>query len=81
MFCKATLITVALALLASANPIVTPKIGVAIPIEKRSSLTNEDGTFNPDRALIQTVKTLKYAYTSISSFDHAVLTRPALPAL
>lgn len=69
MFCKATLLTVALALMASASP-VTTKTGIRITIEKRSSLTNADGTFNHDKAIIQTVKTLKYAYTSISSFDH-----------
>ena len=61
MFCKATLITVALALMASATPApLHPKKGIAIPIQKRASLTNADGTFNPDRALIQTVKTKKY---------------------
>ncbi|KAM5530525.1 hypothetical protein V8D89_015802 [Ganoderma adspersum] len=57
MFCKATLLTVALALMASASP-VTTKTGIRIPIEKRSSLTNADGTFNHDKAIIQTVKTL-----------------------
>ena len=59
MFCKATLLTVALALMAAASPIT--KIGIPIPIEKRSSLTNEDGTFNRDKAIYQTVKTIKYA--------------------
>ncbi|KAI1795524.1 acid protease [Ganoderma leucocontextum] len=57
MFCKATLFTVALALMASANP-VTTKTGIRVPIEKRSSLTNRDGTFNHDKAIIQTVKTI-----------------------
>ena len=60
MFCKASLITVALAFLASASPVAPPKTGVAIPFEKRSSVTNADGTFNPDKALIQTAKTIKY---------------------
>ena len=64
MFCKASLITVALALMASAGPIATlPKRGMAIPFQKRSSsLTNEDGTFNADKAKIETVKTIKYVF-------------------
>ncbi|PIL36036.1 transporter [Ganoderma sinense ZZ0214-1] len=57
MFCKATLLTVALALMASASP-VTTKTGIRVPIQKRSSLTNADGTFNHEKAIIQTVKTL-----------------------
>ena len=68
MFCKATLLTVALALMASASPVKT-KTGVRVPIEKRSTLTNEDGTFNLDKAVIQTVKTIKYGFVSISDVD------------
>ncbi|EJF55819.1 acid protease [Dichomitus squalens LYAD-421 SS1] len=52
MFCKATLLTVALALMAPASP-VTTKTGIRIPFEKRSSLTNADGTFNHDKAIIE----------------------------
>lgn len=61
MFCKATLLTVALALVAAASP-VTTDAGISIPLEKRSSLINEDGTFNHEKATYQTVKTIKYAY-------------------
>ena len=61
MFCKATLVTVALALMAAAGPVVAPNKGRAIPFEKRSSLTNPDGTFNADKAKIESVKTLKCA--------------------
>ncbi|PIL36033.1 transporter [Ganoderma sinense ZZ0214-1] len=57
MFCKATLFTLALALTAAASPVATDA-GISIPIEKRSSLTNEDGTFNHDKATYQTVKTI-----------------------
>ncbi|RDX54914.1 acid protease [Lentinus brumalis] len=57
MFCKATLLTVALGLMASATPITT-KQGVSIPLGKRSTLQNEDGTFNYDKAVIQTVNTI-----------------------
>ena len=61
MFCKATLFTVALALMASASPIA-PKKGIPVPFQKRStSIKNADGTFNPDKALIESVKTIKYA--------------------
>ncbi|KAI0692346.1 protease [Cerioporus squamosus] len=58
MFCKATLVTVALALIASASPIVVPsKSGVRIPIKKRGSLTNDDGTFNYDKVAHHIVRT------------------------
>ncbi|KAI0709606.1 acid protease [Cerioporus squamosus] len=57
MFCKATLLTVALGLMASATPITT-KQGIRIPLGKRSTLQNEDGTFNYDKAVIQTVNTI-----------------------
>lgn len=59
MFCKATLLTVALGLMASATPITT-KQGIRIPLGKRATLQNEDGTFNYDKAVIQTVNTIKY---------------------
>ena len=67
MFCKATLITVALALMASATPVATPKKGIAVPFQKRSALTNADGTFNADRAKIESVKTAKYAPRAFST--------------
>ena len=68
MFCKATLLTVALALMASASP-VTTKTGIRIPFEKRSSLTNADGTFNHDKAIIESVKTLKYVFDTAYDVD------------
>lgn len=58
MFCKATLVTVALALMASANPIVNDS-GIHIPLGKRTSLTKADGTFDHEAARIQTAKTIK----------------------
>lgn len=58
MFCKASLITVALALLASAGP-VTQDEGIRVDLPKRSSLTKADGTFDLDKAAIQTYRTLK----------------------
>ncbi|KAI0335089.1 acid protease [Cubamyces sp. BRFM 1775] len=57
MFCKASLITVALALIAAASP-VEEKSGIRIPLEKRSSLTNADGTFNHEKAILSTAKTI-----------------------
>ncbi len=59
MFCKAALIPVALALIAAASP-VAPGEGVVIPLAKRSSLTNADGTFNHGKAILHNVKTHKY---------------------
>jgi len=56
MFCKATLLTVALALVASASPVVQDG-GIRIELTKRGSLTKSDGTFDLERALVQTVKT------------------------
>lgn len=58
MFCKASLITVALALLATASPIVQEE-GIRIDLPKRTSLTKADGTFDHDKAIIQTVRTIK----------------------
>lgn len=58
MFCKATLLTVALAVCVSANPVVSGH-GVKIPIMKRRTLTKEDGTFDFDRAIQESVMTQK----------------------
>ena len=59
MFCKAALISVALALIASATPIAQPN-GVRIPIQKRGSLKNEDGTFNAEKVARELVRVQKY---------------------
>lgn len=66
MFCKATLLTLALAFVASASPVehvhdasAATKIGVRIPIQKRGTLTNSDGTFNHARAVREIVKLKK----------------------
>lgn len=58
MFCKTSLVAVALALLASANPIIREN-GVTIPLRKRASLTKADGTFDHEKANILTAKTIK----------------------
>ncbi|KAF8509470.1 acid protease [Hysterangium stoloniferum] len=57
MFCKVTLFTISLALLAAAKPVERRVQGISIPLAKRSSLTREDGTFNHGKAIIQTVRT------------------------
>ena len=73
MFCKASLITVALALMAAAGPVAEPKPeGIAIPFQKRSALTNPDGTFNADRARIESVKTAKYVSAPRSTRELAL---------
>ncbi|TBU27158.1 acid protease [Dichomitus squalens] len=58
MFCKATLLTVALALVASASPIAREPApsGIRIPLQKRGSLKNADGTFNHEAAVREIVK-------------------------
>lgn len=57
MFCKASLVTVALALMAVASPL--QDTGIAVPFAKRSSLTNADGTFNHEKAILSTIQTKK----------------------
>ncbi|CAL1703550.1 unnamed protein product [Somion occarium] len=58
MFCKTYLFTVVLALFASASPLAEQRgEPIRIPLKKRSSLTNEDGTFNADKAILHNVKT------------------------
>lgn len=62
MFCKATLLTVALALLASANPVArepTPAAGLRIPLHRPRSLKDSDGVFDHARAVQEIVKTKK----------------------
>ncbi|KAI0771237.1 acid protease [Trametes elegans] len=61
MFHKTSLVAVALALIASATPIVhttetQTTEGLRIALSKRSSLTNADGTFNHEKAVRQIVK-------------------------
>ena len=67
MFCKATLLTVAFALLASATPVArepSPASGISIPLQKRGSLKNVDGTFNHEKAVREIVKLKKCAQIS-----------------
>lgn len=54
MFCKASLVTVALALMASATPVAQPE-GIKIPIAKRASLTKADGTFDHEKAVLHNI--------------------------
>ncbi|KAI9059249.1 acid protease [Trametes sanguinea] len=60
MFCKSTLVTVALALLSAATPIVRDDAsittGIRIPLQKRGSLKNADGIFNYEKAVRELVK-------------------------
>ncbi|KDQ54107.1 hypothetical protein JAAARDRAFT_209569 [Jaapia argillacea MUCL 33604] len=57
MFCKSTLVTVALALMAAASPVAQPETGIRVPLEKRSTLTKADGTFDHAKAVKHSVKT------------------------
>ena len=59
MFCKATLVSVALALLAAASPVVqTP--GISIELGERSTLTRADGTFDHEKAILHNIAVHKY---------------------
>ena len=62
MFCKATLIPVALALVASASPFANP--GINIELGKRGSLTKADGTFDHEKAILLNIKTHKCVASS-----------------
>ena len=59
MFCKASLVTVALALMASATP-VEKDSGISIDLPKRASLTKADGTFDHEAAIMHNIKTHKF---------------------
>lgn len=77
MFCKAALITVALALLAVANPVArepAPAKGLRIPLRKPRSLKQSDGTFDHARAVHEIVKTKKFVsyYFLISQTSDSV---------
>ncbi|KAL1950396.1 hypothetical protein VTO73DRAFT_5520 [Trametes versicolor] len=62
MFCKTTLITVALALLSSATPITHDDTlssvtnGIHVPLQKRGSLKTADGVFDYERAVRHLVR-------------------------
>ncbi|KAI0759837.1 acid protease [Trametes elegans] len=74
MFCKATLISVALALIAAASPV--EQGGISIPLTKRSTLTNQDGTFNHDKAILATAKTMDKHHANVANREKN-LGRPA----
>ena len=66
MFCKTTLVAVALGLVAAANPIGREPVrfppGIQrIPLAKRGGLTNSDGTFNLTKAVNEIARVKKYA--------------------
>ncbi|EPT04072.1 hypothetical protein FOMPIDRAFT_1046540 [Fomitopsis schrenkii] len=71
MFCKASLLTVALALLASATPVVR-EASVRIPIQKRSSLTKADGTVDQDAVIRETVRTKNKYRRNLITIDKKI---------
>ena len=52
------LFTFAALSLVSANPTVDRRAGIRIPLQKRSNITNDDGTANVDIAIAQTVRSI-----------------------
>lgn len=58
MFCKATLVTLALSLMVSANLIVRGPMSISLA--KRGGLTNSDGTFNIGKAINEITRQKKY---------------------
>ncbi|EPT04076.1 hypothetical protein FOMPIDRAFT_1022155 [Fomitopsis schrenkii] len=71
MFCKTSLLTVALALLASATPVVR-EASVRIPIQKRSSLTKADGTVDQDAVIRETVRTKNKYRRNLITIDKKI---------
>ncbi|KAL0573987.1 hypothetical protein V5O48_007956 [Marasmius crinis-equi] len=59
MFCKASMLIVALALVAAASPVVEVKRteGTAVPLRKRKTLTKANGVFDMESYIQQTVFT------------------------
>lgn len=51
MFLQPAIIAVALSLIAAATPVDPQNNGIVVPLQKRSSLTTEDGVFNYQAAL------------------------------
>ena len=68
MFHKATLVTVALALLATATPVQQER-GIKIPLTKRGSLTKADGTFDGEKGIAARIKLEKCVsrHTSVTT--------------
>jgi cathepsin D len=59
MFSKTfALFTFAALYLVSASPFVDRRAGIRIPLQKRSNITNTDGTANVEAAIAQTVRTI-----------------------
>ena len=70
MFCKATLITLALSLMASANPIVRGT--TSISLAKRGGLTNADGTANVEKAINEITRQKKYVTFQVLSDERTI---------
>ncbi|KAF9808862.1 hypothetical protein IEO21_07727 [Rhodonia placenta] len=71
MFCKASLLTVALALIASATPITKPA-GIRIPFQKRSGLTKADGTADRDAILRERVRVQNKHRSNLITIDRKI---------
>ncbi|EKM50295.1 uncharacterized protein PHACADRAFT_264907 [Phanerochaete carnosa HHB-10118-sp] len=56
MLCKATLVSITLALLATASPAAYAS-GVSVALGERSTLTRADGTFDHEKAILHNIKT------------------------
>lgn len=60
-FSVVSLSALALALIASAGPVLQRGQSVHIPLPKRRSLTGGDGIFSHDKAIIERARVAKYA--------------------
>ena len=79
MFYKLSRVAIALALLVTANGIKKDVQGIRIPLHKRSSLRKPDGTFDLEKAILQTVAIKKYEilYPDVISEPTAHIQLPA----
>ncbi|KAH9833019.1 aspartic peptidase domain-containing protein [Rhodofomes roseus] len=71
MFCKASLLAVALALFASATPVMH-ETGIRIPIRKRSFLTKADGTVDREALIRETVRVKNKHRRNLITIDHKI---------
>ncbi|KAI0632379.1 acid protease [Trametes polyzona] len=81
MFCKATLFALALALLASANPVIREPAaltGLRVPLRRPRSLRGANGTFDHAKAIHEIVKTKNKHRKNLINIEQN-LGREALP--
>ncbi|KAI0916959.1 hypothetical protein AcW2_007216 [Taiwanofungus camphoratus] len=70
MLYKAPLLTVTFALMAAASP--ATRAGIRIPLQKRSSLTKANGTFDHDKAVLQLTRVQNKHRQNLINLEHNI---------